>query len=175
MATDRVEFSFSIEKMTFSFKGDRETGQGMQRSIERSIGSLVDAQSRVIGVEDVTDPPPAALPAPPVRPARRRRRSTAASTAGNGASPAQEGEQQEPRQRRAPRSGPSLSSLVDALIGEGYFTSERATADVRQALVTKGFNFKANSVAMTLLNATRKEKLTRRENEQGDFLYRKPA
>ena len=41
MPSDRVELSFSIEKMTFSFKGDRETGQGVQRSIERSLNNIV--------------------------------------------------------------------------------------------------------------------------------------
>ncbi len=72
----KVKFKFSVEKITFDYEGDQETGQAIAESMNRTLGSLAEAQNAVIDItpREPEQLHPVALPSPlPTRKRKSRR------------------------------------------------------------------------------------------------------
>ena len=124
----KVKFKLSIKELSFEFEGDQGVGQAVSASVQRTLGSLVEAQNRVIDVtprEERLALPPAPTDAPPLK--RRRHRAKPrvpmnGSLAVPSESTASDGDEVGTKMTRSrrPRGG-SFRDQVYLLIREGYF------------------------------------------------------
>jgi hypothetical protein len=165
----KVKFELSVEKITFKFEGDQDTCQAMNHT----LGSLMEAQNRVI---DVTPREPQRLflptvTGPPGRAARHRRRLMPDGTSFDEAAAANSevASARAPRVRRA-RSD-SFRGQVYGLIQEGYFAEPRTATEIREELVRLGHRFDPKNVASDLLWLVKKKYLSRDENEDKVYAY----
>ena len=46
----KVKFKLSVEKITFEYEGDHDTGLAVNRAMNHTLGSLMEAQNQVIDV-----------------------------------------------------------------------------------------------------------------------------
>lgn len=90
MASNRIKFEISIEKLSFRFEGDHQVGRSIQSGIQDTLGNLVETPGRVLLLEDGRPVPSipgsnetAAVQAPRRR--RRRRRTLNVNPPGPGA------------------------------------------------------------------------------------------
>jgi len=163
----KVSFKFSVEKISFEFSGDIDTGQAVHRAMNHTLGSLLEAQNRVIDVTPNEPVAPAALPAA-LPPKRKHRRRKAAST-GEGAQQqlAAEGSGQEtaakPGRAQRPRTE-GFSFQTYRLIREGWFAQPRSAENLRLELSRRAFNFEPKNIASQLNDFVRRGDLTRQHD-----------
>jgi hypothetical protein len=152
----KVKFKLSVEKITFEYDGDHDTGLAVNRAMNHTLGALVEAQNQVIDVtpnkvEGVSMPAVTALTGPSTRRRYRRRLKPTANEASldtvetNGKSASVK-----PLRARRAR-GDSLRGLVHVLLREGYFTKSRTATELRDELSRRGHNFDPKNVASDLL------------------------
>lgn len=173
----KVKYELSFEKLTFKFEGDRYTGQAVNRSMNRTFGSLLEAQNRVIDItpeEPINQP---ALPSAPVAvPLRRRRHRARPKPAANGESPshiavdangATDAKSAKPRRYRSE----GFRTVAYRAIADGYFASHRTAAEIHDELAKRGFTFDPKNVASELTTLTKKGFLAREKNGDGIYAY----
>lgn len=172
----KVKFRFSVEKITFEYEGDQDTGLAVNRAMNHMLGSMAEAQNRVI---DVTpEPPMAALP--PAPPAPQRRYAGKVKSAMNGhtvgeVSPAN-GDPVTPKAPRARRShGSSFRDQTYHLIREGYFSQQRTAHEIEAELSRRGHHYNPKNIASDLLWFVKKNYLSRDRNDDGKYAYVKGA
>lgn len=172
----KVSFEFSVEKISFKFSGDIDTGQAVHRAMNHTLGSLLEAQNRVIDVTPHEPAVPAALP--PTLPPRRKHRRRTAISIGDSAhqEPAAEGKGQSvaAKARRAyrPRSE-GFTFQTYRLIREGFFSQPRSAEDLRSELSRRAYNFESNNVASQLNDFVRRGYLTRHRNADNRWEFKK--
>jgi hypothetical protein len=173
----RVKFEVSFEKFTFKYEGDHGTGLAVNRAMNHTFGSLIEAQNRVI---DVTPQEPERLSLPAVAtvpgPSARRRHRRRPKQVTNGASPDETTELNgDLASARAPRGrrvrGDSFREQIYVLIPEKYFTKPRMANEIREELSRRGHNFEAKNAASDLLWLVKKNFLSRQRNEEGVYAY----
>lgn len=167
----KVKFRFSVEKITFEYEGDHDTGLAVNRAMNHTLGSLVEAQNRVI---DVTpEPPMPALPAAPASTRRKHRSKPKAATNGQavaeGPSNGEPAAPKPPRQRRP--HGASFRDQTYQLIREGYFGQERTATEIHGELSRRGHHFNPKNIASELLWFVQKYYLSRHHNADGKYAY----
>jgi hypothetical protein len=175
----KVKFELSVEKITFKFEGDQDTGQAVNRAMNHTLGSLMEAQNRVIEV--VPYEQPRALPSVPATTAapRRRRRRARPNRVVNGDAtpPARVVPSSEPplgkaSKPRRPRSE-GFRAQAYRLFAEDYFSTPRTVADIQTELVERGFTFDVKNIASELTSFTKKGFVVRKRNHDGHFAYAK--
>jgi hypothetical protein len=170
----KVKFELSVEKITFKFEGDSGTGQAVNRAMNHTLGSLMEAQNRVI---DVTpEPLLRALPSAPTPPKRKHRKHQRATQSTNGPhQPPGDSNDESPhaktsKQRRSRSEG--FRTQAYRLLSEGYFSSPRTAAEIQGELATKrGFTFNIKNVTSDLTHFTKKGYLARDTNGDGKYAY----
>ncbi len=168
----KVKFELSVEKITFKFEGDQDTGQAVNRAMNHTLGSLIEAQNRVI---DITpEPSVPALPAATALPRRRRRNKAKMATNGQPVaqgSPAN-GDPASGKPVRQRRShGSSFRDQAYLLIGQGHFSQPRTANELMAELSRRGHHYDPKNVASDLLWLTKKHYLSRNRNEDGKYAY----
>ena len=172
MATNKVKFEMSIEKLTFKFEGDYEQGKVLQQGINQTMAGLAGLQGKAMGLEDqsrkmieakVTDA------SPPSR-SRKKRRATrpevvdptvASGEASDAGEPADEGA--EPRRN----TGVSPKAVVMDLRRTGYFETPRTSGEIKDELHRRGFSsMRPTDLTSPLGSLTRQEVLRRDKDEQ---------
>lgn len=173
----KVKFKFSVKEITFEYEGDHDTGLAVNRAMNHTLGSLVEAQNRVI---DVTpEPPMPALPAAPAPTRRKHRGKPKATTNGQPAANAQpmaegssNGEPAAPKSHRQRRPhGASFRDQTYLLIREGYFGPERTATEIHAELSRRGHHFDPKNIASELLWFVQKHYLSRHHNADGKYAY----
>ena len=171
----KVKFKFSVEKITFEYEGDHDTGLAVNRAMNHTLGSLVEAQNRAI---DVTpEPSLRALPAAPTPPpARRRPRKHRPTPPGGqqhtGAEENGHDAPAKPTRVQRPRSQ-GFTCQANRLIEEGFFSEPRTSEDVRIELSKKAFNFETKNIASQLNDFVRKDYLSKDYNAEGRWAFQK--
>lgn len=167
----KVRFKFSVKEITFEYEGDQDTGLAVNRAMNHTLGSLVEAQNRVI---DVTpEHPMLALPAAPA-PTRRRHRSKPKPTNGQPVAegPPTNGEAAVPKPIRQRRPhGSSFRDQMYLLIREGHFSEERTSTEIHSELSRRGYHFNPKNIASELLWFVQKHYLSRDRNADGKYAY----
>ncbi len=168
----RVKFRFSVEKITFEYEGDQDTGLAVNRAMNHTLGSLVEAQNRVI---DVTpEPPMVALPAAPAPTRRRYRSKPKAATNGQpmGEVSLANDDPATPKVVRQRRShGSSFRDQTYQLIREGYFGQQRTANELHAESSRRGHHYEPKNIASDLLWLVKKNYLLRDRNEDGKYAY----
>jgi hypothetical protein len=140
--------------------------------MNHTLGSLVEAQNRVI---DVTpEPPMQALPAAPSPVRRKHRSKPKAITNGQQAidEPSANGDSFTPKPGRQRRpAGSSFRSQLYPLIREGYFRQGRTANELNAELSRRGYHYDPKNVASDLLWFVKKHFLTRDQNADGKYAY----
>lgn len=172
----KVKFRFSVEKITFEYEGDQDTGLAVNRAMNHMLGSMAEAQNRVI---DVTpEPPMAALPPAPSMGRRRHRSRPKSATNGQPvveALPAN-GDLETPKAARPRRShGSSFRDQTYQLIREGYFGQRRTAHEIEAELSRRGHHYDPKNIASDLLWFVKKNYLSRDRNDDGKYAYVKGA
>jgi hypothetical protein len=67
--------------------------------------------------------------------------------------------------------GTSYTAKVTALFDAGFFTEGQTGKDVKEELQRQGFKFELRRISEALLNLTKKKKLTRNQNDSGEWVY----
>jgi len=172
----KVKFKLSVEKITFEYEGDHDTGLAVNRAMNHTLGSLVEAQNQVIDVtphevERVSMPAVSALAGPSTRRRHRRRLKPTANEASRDTVETN-GESTSVKPLRARRArGDSFRGQIPVLLREGYFTKSRTATKIRDELSRRGHNFDPKNVASDLLWFVKKNYLSRQQNEDGVYAY----
>lgn len=172
----KVKFKLSVEKITFEYEGDHDTGLAVNRAMNHTLGSLVEAQNQVIDVtpnkvERVSMPAATALAGPSTRRRLRRRlKPTANESSQDTVEANSDSASVKPLRARRAR-GDSFRGQIHVLLGEGYFTKSRTATEIREELSRRGHNFDPKNVASDLLWFVRKNYLSRQQNEDGVYAY----
>jgi hypothetical protein len=147
MASQKIKFKMSIEKLAFEFEGDVETGQRIQSEIKKTITNLAHTQERLLPHDpNVIDEVPAA------------------QTNGTKA-------KKQSRSRR-PKANTPRATMV-TLRAEGFFDTKRDIGAIQEVLSTRGRNFKSNELSPALVALVQKNILKREKNESGQYEYEK--
>jgi hypothetical protein len=165
MATRKTKLKISIKELSFEFEGTQEEAQVAQQGIQQALGSLMNAQSRVL-----THRPdaPSVIDTVTVETATDQARPAAANGTAEKPKP--------PRQRRV--RGPSLASLLLALKQEGYFSQARSSGEVLAYLKdSKGHTLRSSRVMTELQRMVQKEdgepsKLYRNKSDSENYVYK---
>jgi hypothetical protein len=178
MATNKIKFSMSIEKINFTFEGDYEKGQAIQQGISNAVSGLAHLQSQAMGAE----PPRKLIEGTVVdsKPSRRNRRRRSSTAAADGTQPAEgtngdidaEADAGGDSPRRSAGTGTSpLTRLVD-LRKAGFFAEPRELGAILHELHNRGYSsIKGNDVSSPLMRLVQKEVLRRQKNPAGKWLY----
>src|SRR5271157_361807 len=175
----KVKFKLSVEKITFEYEGDHDTGLAVNRAINHTLGSLVEAQNQVIDVtprevERASMPAVTALPSPSARRRHRGRPKPPMSRASRGETTEMDGESISVKPLRARRArGDSLRNQIYVLLQERYFSKPRRANEIRDEVSRRGHNFDPKNVASDLLWFVRKNYLSRQLDEDSVYVYLK--
>ena len=176
----KVKFKFSIEKITFEYEGDHETGQAISQSMQRTLGSFAEAQNAVIDVTPLEDEmkalPPATYsdPLPKRRKRRRARQTTTSSNEYNQAGFEANGEQADAKSSRVKRSrSVGFRTLGYRLLLEGFFNTDRTMSEVKAKLTEMGFPLEPKTISSELGTFTKRQFLSRRKNNDNVWAFRK--
>ena len=178
MASRRIEFELTIEKLSFKFKGDQQTAERIQGTMNSMLAAVTDAQDAMTDPEENTTKLLTTIPAPDIsaRGASRRRgrnkNNSSAKTstdASGGGDVSEDASGKSPRPRRA--KSVSAQDLIVTLGKEGFFTQHRTAAEVQIALSKKGHNFEGRQLGTPLLRLTQKDFLSRDKNEEDVWAY----
>jgi hypothetical protein len=177
MATNKIKFSMSIEKINFTFEGDYEKGQVLQQGISNAVSGLAHLQSQAMGAEaprkmiegTVVDPKPSKR--------GRRRRSSTTGTDGtqpadgaNGDTNGQADASDVPRRSAGTGTSP-LTRLVD-LRKSGFFADPREMSGILDELHSRGYSsIKGNDISSPLMRLVQKLVLSRQKNAAGKWVY----
>lgn len=159
MATRKVKFSISIKELNLEYEGSQEIGQRIHQGVTHALGSLINAQDRL-------------LAAPP-----RSGQVIDAGFSDAGASKANgqdspDGNSEKPKQSRQRRTkGTSLIGLLRSLKKEGFFVQARPVSEIKERLKDKGHNYSDSNISARLQDLTKKDELFR--DSSGEvYVYR---
>jgi hypothetical protein len=175
----KVKFKLSVEKITFEYEGDHHTGLAVNRAMNHTLGSLVEAQNQVIDVtppevERASMPAVTALPSPSARRRHRGRAKPTMSRASQGEATETDGESISGKPLRARRArGDSFRNQIYVLIQERYFSKPRRAKEVREEVSRRGHNYDPKNVASDLLWFVQKNYLSRQQDEDSVYAYTK--
>lgn len=173
MAKDVVEFSLSIEKFSFTFKGAREKGEALGQGLQRTMESLNVLQRQALTDSNVieVEPAPAASAALPPRPKARRRKRSSGAISGNGGSPQVDGNGEDTAARR--NTGASPRGLLVILRRNGVFQSPIGMSGILSEVHKLGYGgMKHSDISSPLGTLTKTGVLKREKGEDGKWLYR---
>ena len=182
MATNKIKFKMSIEKVTVEFEGDYEHGRALQQGINRTVSGLADLQNRAMGMED-QNPNPKLIEqtktsdsAPPGRRRRGGGRRKSAAANGDGSTPETEasGDSEANGDTERRSSGVSPTGLLVELRKGGFFSEKaRTSGDVLAELHRKGYSMlRANDLTYALRALTQKDVLRRdHDDQQNQWVY----
>lgn len=148
MAMKKVKFRMSIEKLSFEYEGDQETGQNIQQSIQRTLGSLVETQNRLVA------------------PDLNTLEVEAVQVPDNGSAKTRTSRPRRPK-------GTSARSLILGLREQGFFDQNRAIGDIQTELSKNAHNFKQNHISAALTSLIQKRYLKRDKNDKGNYEYQR--
>jgi hypothetical protein len=172
----KVKFELSLEKLTFKFEGDQSMGLAVNRAVNHTFGSLVEAQNRVI---DVTphEPEHPALPAVATvaRSTSKHRYRRPTRTTNGDASPEATDANGESSATKAPRGrrarGDSFREQLYVLLREKHFAKPQTATMLRDELSRRGHNYDPKNIASDLLWLVKKKFLSRQRNGEGVYEY----
>ena len=171
MATNKVKFSMTLEKLSFTFEGDSDKGQQIQQGISRTLGDLAKLQHQASGSEYPPEQKQITGSVIETKPLKRRRSRKSAAPGGAEAEPSEgEASADETGSRRT--SGVSIKQLVLDLKKQGFFGQPRTTVQLRDEVNTKGHtHVRDNHLTAPLKRLCIAEILKRTQNENGVWQY----
>lgn len=167
----KIRFKFLVEKITFEYEGDHDTGLAVNRALNHTLGSLAEAQNCAISL---TPEPQKALPSSSVPVRRKHRTRSKPPIPGHLAAEGGEREvahEQGMRTRSRRSQNESFRHQTYELIGEGYFKQPRTMNELMGELSRRGFHYEAKDVASKLGWFNRKKFLSRDKNDEGKYAY----
>jgi hypothetical protein len=168
MASNKVKFEMSLEKLSFKFEGDYEKGQHLQQGISRTFGDLAKLQHQASGADYPGETKLLEAAVTERRPVRHRRRRTVAESEHGAATDNDDSGEPGPRKS----SGVSIKELVLALKGQQFFETARTNAQVTAELNKKGHtHVRENHLTSTLKRLCTSDILKRDQNSEGIWVY----
>ena len=172
MATHKVKFEMSVEKLTFKFEGDVEHGQRIQLGITKALGDLSSLQNGAMGLPS-SSPDAKVIDIPQLpsggKSRRRKRRPQGENGAegGDGDGISESG-QESPRKS----SGTSPMQLLLELRKENFFEGGKSANDIVAHLATKGHTKMTTSTfTAQLQQLCKKSVLMRTKNSEDVWVY----
>lgn len=153
-----AKFKLSLKELNFEFEGDRDTGEKMQKAVNRTLGSLTDAQSQIIDVESKQ-----------VDIQKQIAESTSNGDTKSKKKRAKKSNKSDSAKKSSSSKSP-LRPLLIRLVKEDFFSEPRQVSVVREELAKKGHNYESRGISSALLALTRDETIAR-DNSSGKWEY----
>jgi len=168
--------SFKVDRFIIERESEIDDNPFLQDDVHEVIGRVISAPAQLLGVEpngpEQRPQEPVVPTALPTGGSKKRRRPQRRHSSGDAAAATPDDHNENgavPRQNTKPN---SARSLIQELNAQGFFEQDRAIAEIREELLTRGHSFKSNEISPTLLSLTKQKLLARRKDEAGRWSYR---
>jgi len=169
MASNKIKFEMTLEKLAFKFEGDYEQGQKIQTGISRALGDIASLQSNAMGAKS-----PALIDvSTSSAPSRRKRKKRAQNGESEGdASVVENGAESDGEQSERRSAGESPTLLLTNLKKSGFFQEGKTAAQILNHLGTKGHtSVRGSDLTSPLLKLCQRDILTRSKPDDKTWHY----
>jgi hypothetical protein len=173
MASQKMKFEMSIEKLSFKFEGDFEQGQRIQNGISKALGEIASLQSGAVGLPATqAEARVVESPAAASTPRHRRKRKGVASTEeSSDETIGTSGEDDAAAAARRP-SGASPKKLLMELRHDSFFDSGKKYGEIIAEINRRGHTkILPTSLPAALATLAQDKVLNRNKSAEGVWVY----